>query len=166
MTESSDLAHDVLATIRRIVRRVSEHSKQLSKDVGLTVPQLVTLKAIGEGDGGGEALSVAGLATKVHLSPATVSRIVDRLVRGGLVVRERGVADRRLVWLRLSEKGEERFAALPTPLQETFLERLRALPDEERRSLLASLQRIAELMGAADLDASPVLTPEAEVEES
>jgi len=154
--ERAELDHRVLTAIRQIVRRVSEHSKHLSKDVGLTVPQLVCLKAIGEA-GPDDPLTVAGLAKGVQLSPATVSRIVDRLVRAGLVSRERGTADRRLVWLRLTEEGDARFDSLPRPLQDEFMQRLEALPDEEREELVVALQRIADLMGASSLEVSPIL---------
>lgn len=155
----------MLTAIRQIVRRVSEHSKQLSKEVGLTVPQLICLKAIGEA-GADAPLTVAGLAKQVQLSSATVSRIIDRLVRAGLVTRERGTVDRRVVWIRLTDEGEDRFESLPRPLQEEFLQRLEALPDDERQELLVALQRIADLMGAASLDVPPMLVPDDVAEES
>jgi hypothetical protein len=44
----SEIAHDVLRTIRQIMRRVAEHSRYLSTEVGLTLPQLMCLKAVGE----------------------------------------------------------------------------------------------------------------------
>jgi len=52
---------------------------------------------------------------------------------------------------------------LPVPLQEMFLRRLSALGTEERTMLLESLQRIAQLMEASDIDAAPMLTPEVDV---
>lgn len=162
--ERPELAHEVLTAIRQIVRRVSEHSKQLSREVGLTVPQLICLKAIGEA-GDDDPLTLARLASRVQLSSATVSRIIDRLVRAGLVSRERGTSDRRRVWIRLTELGEERFEALPKPLQEEFLQRLGALPDEERKDLVVALQRIADLMGAAALEVSPILVADVAAEE-
>ncbi len=48
--EDAEIAHEVLRTIRQIVRKISEHSKSLYREVGLTVPQLMCLKAIGELD--------------------------------------------------------------------------------------------------------------------
>ena len=130
----------------------------MSTEFGLTVPQLMVLKAIGEleeVDAG--AIAVADVGKRVQLSPATVSRIVDRLVRMELVRRERGEKDRRKVCLSLTESGLERFQSLPTPLQEDFVERLRALKSEERLLLLASLKRLASLMDADAIDAAPML---------
>lgn len=159
MERDTDIAHEVLRSIRRIVRRVSEHSRHLSREVGLTVPQLMCLKAIGELEEGEKEITVAMVGTQVHLSAATVSRIIDRLVRSGLIARERRAKDRRKVCLSLTASGLERFQTLPTPLQERFIARLMDLDQVERVSLLDALQRITVLMEATDLDAAPLLAP-------
>lgn len=158
------MADEIVRTIRQLVRRISVHSKHLSREVGLTVPQLVCVKAIGELEDAGESsITVAAVATAVQLSQGTVSRILDRLERSGLVARTRSETDRRKVSLALTEKGRTSYLALPIPLQDRFLERLDQLPDSERSQLLSSLRRIAELMDASDLDAAPLLVDGAEV---
>lgn len=151
-------AHQVLRVIRQIVRRISAHSKQLSGEIGLTVPQLMCLKAVGEmEEQGGAEITVAAVGQRVQLSPATVSRIIDRLVRGDLVSRSRDAKDRRKVCLALTTSGLDRFHSLPTPLQEQFVERLRKLAEGERKVLLDSLKVLAELMDAGSIDAAPIL---------
>lgn len=159
MESDKHIAHEVLRSIRQIVRRISEHSKYLSREVGLTVPQLVCLKAIGELRASEDEITVAMVGHQVQLSAATVSRIIDRLVRAGLVARERRSKDRRKVCLSLTPAGSERFRTLPIPLQEKFVERLTGLNQAERVSLLEALRRITELMEATDLDAAPLLMP-------
>lgn len=149
----------MLRLIRRIVRRISEHSKYLSRKVGLTVPQLMCLKAIGELEETEDEITVALVGKQVQLSPATVSRIIDRLVRANLVARERSSVDRRRVCLSLTAGGVERFSTLPTPLQERFVDRLTELEPDKRLELLDALREITELMDAGDLDAAPMLTP-------
>jgi DNA-binding MarR family transcriptional regulator len=155
----NEIAHEMLRSIRQIVKRISEHSRNLSRDVGLTVPQLMCLKTIGELEAEEPEITVMMVGSRVGLSPATVSRIVDRLVRSGLVLRERRAKDRRKVCLSLTPAGFERFQALPTPLQERFVEQLMRLEERERTDLLSSLQRICELMDASDLDAAAMLAP-------
>jgi DNA-binding MarR family transcriptional regulator len=164
--EDAEIAHDVLRAIRQIVRRISEHSKALYREVGLTVPQLMCLKAIGELEETQDEITVVMVAKRLQLSPATVSRIIDRLTRANLVIRERRSQDRRKVCLSLTPSGLERFQTLPVPLQELFVRRLSALPRNERTNLLESLQRIAELMEAVEIDAAPILTAEADVKVS
>lgn len=156
---TDDVTHDVLRALRQIMRRIDEHSKYLSREAGLTVPQLLCLKAVGERAPDAE-LTVAQLAAQVQLSAATTSRIIERLVRGGLVERVRSERDRRRVCLSLSHAGEARFAQLPAPLQERFVARFLALAPREQATILASLSRIATLMDADDFDAAPMLTGE------
>jgi len=163
MKNEDEIAHEVLRAIRRIVRRISEHSKHLSREVGLTLPQLMCLKAIGELEERGEEITVAQVGKQVQLSPATTSRILDRLVRSELITRTRQEKDRRKVCLALTAAGVERYQTLPTPLQERFIERLLDLEPQERLDLLDALRRISELMEATELDAAPLLVPGSDV---
>lgn len=153
---TANLSDEILRALRRIIRKISEHSRQLSRDAGLTVPQLLCLRAIGEAEATSE-VTVASVSAAVQLSPATVSRILDRLENSGLIKRERRSDDRRKVGLTLTEAGRQKAENVPTPLQEQFTQRLQALPDEEQAQLLGTLQKIVEMMEASDLDAAPLL---------
>jgi DNA-binding MarR family transcriptional regulator len=153
------IAQEILRSIRQLVRGIAIHSKTLLREVGLTVPQVVCLRAVYDLRASGEGITVAQVSHRVHLSAATVSRILDRLASAGLVVRERSTTDRRKVSISLTDAGLTRVEALPTPLQETFLRRLDELPVAERVELLGSLRRIVDLMNAGELDAAPLLTP-------
>lgn len=123
------------------------------------MPQLLVLKAIGQLEEHEQEITVAMVGERVQLTPPTVSRIVDRLVRAGLVTRERRARDRRKVCLSLTDAGIERFGTLPRPLQETFVARFAALDDEHRSSILRALEDVGSMMEAGSLDAAPVLTP-------
>ena len=152
----------ILRAIRRIIRRTSEHSRNVGKQSGVSVPQMLCLKAIAEFPTD-EEITVVMVANAVQLSAATVSRILDRLEKTGLILRERRSTDRRKVCLSLTEAGQQKLDDLPTPLHEQFLERLARLDPVERLGLLKALERIVELMDAEGLDASPMLTPELDV---
>ena len=153
-----ELAHEVLMSIRQIVRKISEHSHELSKSCGLSVPQLLCLKAVGELREELDEVTVQRVSDRVQLSKATTSRMIDKLTKVGLFSCERGVTDRRRVCVSLTPAGEERFATLPRPLQEVFVQRLEALELAERQQLLSSLKLVATLMEAHELDAAPMLT--------
>lgn len=149
---------EVLRAIRRIIRAVSMHSKTLARDSGMTLPQLMCLKAVAELDA--DEVTVSQVAQRVQLSPATTSRIIDRLTRAGLVERQRSARDRRRVSLSLSETGRARYDTLPAPLQDRFVERYAALPAEERDRLLEALTELTRMLEAEDVDASPLLAPD------
>ena len=52
-------------------------------------------------------LTMSELAQSVLLSQSGVTRLVDRLVRSGLVVREGCSEDRRVMYARLTDEGRE-----------------------------------------------------------
>lgn len=147
----TDLEDRIVASIRRIVRAIDLHSRRLVEQHGLTAPQLATLDAARRMGGP----TVGALARAVHLSQPTVSGIVDRLVGRGLVKRERSTADRRTVAVCLTAEGQRALGTAPSLLQDTFRRNLSRLAEWEQTSLLAALQRIAEMMDAEALDAAP-----------
>lgn len=145
----------IVVAIRRIIRAVELHSRSLVAAVGLTAPQLAVMKAV-------RALEVTtptGLARVLKLSQATVSGIVDRLWQRGFLERSEVDGDRRKRGIRLSPSGKTALDAAPSLLQESFRTRLAALESWEQSLLLASLQRIAALMDAEEVPATPFLTP-------
>lgn len=144
---------EVLVALRRVIRATDLHSRQLVKSAGLTAPQLLVLQSVRQR---GEASS-SQLAADISVSLATVTTIVDRLEAKGLVHRERSVQDKRKVRVTLTPAGEQALAGSPQPLQASFTRQFQALQDWEQAQLIASLQRIARMMDAQDIDASPVL---------
>jgi DNA-binding MarR family transcriptional regulator len=59
--------------------------------------------------------------------------------------------------LHLTEAGKQLLDQAPQPLQEHFIEKFSALEEWEQSLLLSSMQRIAAMMDADQLDASPLL---------
>lgn len=146
---------DVLTALRRVMRAADIHSRHLTKVAGLTAPQLVLLKAI---DAAREP-TIGVLARKISLSQATVTNIIVRLENRNLLVRQRSEADKRYVYLHLTDAGRKALANAPTPLQESFGKRFMQLKEWEQTMILSSLQRLAELMDAEEIEASPILDP-------
>jgi DNA-binding MarR family transcriptional regulator len=100
------LEDPIVAALRRIIRAVDLHSRRLVEQSGLTGPQWLTLR---------EAARLgrppAGvLARAVNLSQPTVSGILDRLERRGLVERVRDNEDRRSVAVSVTEVGQRLLA--------------------------------------------------------
>ena len=70
----------------------------------------------------------------------------------------RSTKDKRKVHAHLTEDGADLLARAPNPLQEDFIEKFQNLAEWEQTMILSSLQRVAHMMDADDIDASPVLT--------
>lgn len=168
MSENSsnhdDIAYQILRSIRKILRKTSEHSRQLLQAAGLTVPQMLCLRAIANSPEIDATL--VSISRIVGLSNPTVSRILDRLEHAGYISRERGSSDRRKMYLQVTPAGRQRLDSLPPPLQDEFLARVQKLSQAKRRTLLQSLEEIVDLMEAGDLEAAPILVPGIDVKET
>jgi len=143
----------VLVAIRRIIRAIDLHSRRLAQNHGLTGPQALILKEVART----KPQTAGELANHVSLSQATVTDIVKRLEKRGLLVRERSQLDRRRITIRLTNAGKSLISQTLPLLQEEFAMRFSQLRDWEQNQLLASVQRLAALMNADSIDASPVL---------
>ncbi|MDO6566081.1 MarR family transcriptional regulator [Alteromonas sp. 1_MG-2023] len=144
---------ELLVALRRVIRAVDLRSKQLSKHVGLTGPQLLVMQNIQEKP----SIMVREIAENINLSPATITNILDRLEGRDLATRIRSTQDKRKVGVFLTEKGKVAVVNAPRPLQEHFVERFSQLKEWEQSQMVATVQRIASMMDAEDIDASPFL---------
>lgn len=147
------ISEAILIALRRIIRAIDQHSRKLVSTHGLTGPQALLLTEIVRGG----PLTGSELASRVSLSQATVTDVVKRLEGRGLLSRERSETDKRCIILHATEEGAALVRQSVPLLQERFQQRLTGLQDWEQMQLLSSLQRIAELMNAEDLDAAPML---------
>ena len=143
----------VLIALRQIIRATDLHSSHLAKTTGMTAPQILLLRAILEQP----KASVGEIARDISLSQATVTAIVSRLEKRGLVYRERSSKDKRVVHARLTETGRGLLKVAPLPLQDQFTQQFQELENWEQTQLLSTLQRVAQMMDAHTIDASPVL---------
>ena len=137
----AELKPEVDAIVEAIVYLYTE-SRRLTKDVaarhGLTGPQLTVVKmleALGD-------LSLSRLSEKIRAQNSTVTGIVDRMEREGLVVRTRSAADRRVVHIQLTHKGADLARQVKVEPIAIFREALGSLTAEETRALLRILMKV------------------------
>lgn len=154
-----DVEDQILVALRRITRAIDLHSRTLLRDYGLTAPQLTTLHAISRL----QPVTAGGIAKEIHLGHPTVTGITDRLDRRGLIQRTRGEVDRRNVSISLTHEGRAVLKQAPSLLQEQFHDRLGQLAIWERTQILATLQHIADMMDATDIEATTLLVGELSV---
>lgn len=144
---------EVLVALRRVIRATDMHSKHLAKTTGLTAPQILLLQTIRDRG----QVTIGELATDMSLSQATVTTILDRLEKRSLVYRQRSDTDKRKVHAYLTDEAMGILETAPVPLQDQFARQFGALEEWEQSMIIASLQRIARMMDAEHIDASPVL---------
>jgi len=154
MDNITNITEEILIALRRVIRAIDQHSRNLIQTHGLTGPQALMLKEIVRSSG----ITGSELAKRVSLSQATVTDVIKRLENRELLERTKDQDDKRKIILRATSQGQALVKQSVPLLQERFEKRLNELKDWEQLQLLSSLQRIAEMMNAEDIDASPVLT--------
>ncbi|MBA6364252.1 MarR family transcriptional regulator, partial [Colwellia sp. BRX8-8] len=137
----------------KVIRAIDLHSKHLNKTSGLTSPQLLIMLEIDKVSG----INSSQVAKNVNLSAATVTNILDRLENKGLVSRIRSTQDKRRVSLYLTEDGKALLLNAPQALQEHFIDKFSNLAQWEQSQLLSSMERLAGMMDANEIDAAPLL---------
>lgn len=109
------------------------------------------------------SIAVGELAKCVSLSQATVTDILSRLEKRGLVTRQRSSADKRCVLVAATAAGKS-LTAGPLPLlHQRFVDKLQQLREWEQTQLLASLQRIADMMSREETAAPSDRTAESAI---
>lgn len=143
-----------LIALRRILRATELYGKELASAAGLTAAQFRALQIVAET---GRA-TPKDIAARMGVSQATITALVDKLVARALVTRERSERDRRQTNVTITETGRATVQEAPDALQQRYVRKFEALEDWEQAQIIATLERIAAMLDAEDIDASPVLT--------
>lgn len=115
------------AESRRVTRTVAEA-------YGVTGSQLIVLRLLSPSG----RLSLSDISERMRAKNSTVTGIVDRMERDGLVVRRRSDDDRRVVHIELTRKGAALAAEAAAAPSHLFRQSLEWLSDRDA----AELERI------------------------
>jgi len=138
----SDAIVDAVLTASRVLVAVAARSLgDIAEEVTLTQYRtLVVLASRGP-------KSLVELAEAVAVSPPTATRMCDRLIKKGLVVRGNDSGDRRLVRLTLAERGRDLVDEVTQRRRREIVELVAAVPEDQRVAMVDSLQRLAAAAG-------------------
>jgi len=138
----TDTIVDAVLTASRVLVAVAARSLgEVADEVTMTqYRSLVVLASRGP-------QSAAALAEAVDVTPPTATRMCDRLVRKGLVVRRHEQGDRRLIRLTLAKKGRDLVASVTERRRIEIVRLLAAIPGEQQRALVDALQHLTEAAG-------------------
>ncbi len=128
----------IVETIVYLYTESRRLTKQAAREVGLTGPQLTVIKLL---DTFGD-LSLSSLSERIRAQNSTVTGIIDRMEREGLVHRERSTADRRVVYIRLTPKGRQLSKDILVEPMEIFRTVLSMLSRDDTRDLLRILSKL------------------------
>jgi DNA-binding MarR family transcriptional regulator len=142
VSESPDSVVDAVLSASRVLVAVAARSlSDIAEEVTLTqYRSLVVLASRGP-------QNLVGLAEAVAVTPATATRMCDRLVKKRLLVRQSEQDDRRQVRLALTKKGLKLVGTVTDRRRREIEVILSAIAPKEQTILVRALSRFAAAAG-------------------
>lgn len=119
---------------------LSEHSADLLKGYGLTLPQFNVLRIL-RGQKGKPA-NLSTIQDRMVNKMSNTTRLVDKLIDKGLAHRVICAENRRKVEITITEQGLKLLAAIDKPMDELNNDHISALLPEEIETLNGMLEKI------------------------
>jgi DNA-binding MarR family transcriptional regulator len=126
----------VLRRFRLVFNAIKAHFRSVERKAGISGAQVWALSVVRDQPG----IGVGDLARAMDVHQSTASNLLRALIDAGLVVSDRGVADRRSVQLSITPQGTKVLKKAPGPF--TGL-----LPDALQRLDAATLARLERDLG-------------------
>lgn len=126
---------EVGSMIQKLVRVFQLFERDQIKTHGFTTSQCYTILELQKS----ESLTMNELSEKMNLNSSTMTRILDNLVRDKYISREKDEFDRRIVLVRLTDKGREAAKNLDTTVREYYKKIIANIPEGQVDEVLKSV---------------------------
>ncbi|MEA2576320.1 MAG: hypothetical protein QOH93_3618 [Chloroflexia bacterium] len=148
----------VLPRMMKVVKQSARHTEEIGVLRDLGDSQVMTLFTLMHT---GRQLT-SELARRYHVTNPTMTRIVDELVKKGLVERQPDTKDRRCIFLELTEDGRELASVAQEHGQKALVEYLRPLSREELADVSRAFGHLRRLLPDAWRDPASCPIPRIE----
>lgn len=143
MTASKDeqleeFISDLWASMTRIVKRRLPTGGRLASDYELTRPQVFALWQLKEYG----PMTMGRLSELLSVTHGVATRMVDRLLKKGMIERHRDENDRRVVQISLTILGAEVIAEVGAGAMSVIRGVFKNVPKRDREEFLALMHRI------------------------
>ncbi|MFI5202506.1 MAG: MarR family winged helix-turn-helix transcriptional regulator [Candidatus Kapaibacterium sp.] len=138
---------EILDALRTLVHALQAGSRSSEERVGLTGAQLFVLEKLHAVD----SMTVNELAAATHTRQSTVSVVVSKLVKKGLVSRVRSIEDARMQMLSITRRGRSKLERAPDTVQDRLVQTLKKMPRMERARLASGLDYLIAESGLAGI---------------
>lgn len=141
MSDATKLTDVIFYSIDRAIRTYRQYSQKQIRDKGfdITIDQWLVIKALLENPG----VKQQELAEIVLKDNASITRIIEILVKNGWIGRTEHPSDRRQVQLTMTVKGQEMLAELQPLILANRRKALKGIDDKRIMSSKIMLDQIA-----------------------
>lgn len=144
----SDQTKQIIFSIRRLIQASELYTKELNKKYQISAAQLnciLTLYEYGP-------LPPSKIANHMMVKSSTVTGVVDRLEKKGLVERMRNSPDRRVITIQLTIAGKKLAQNAPPPIQQKIIDGLRQTEKSRINQIVRSLNMLTDMLDVQDLE--------------
>lgn len=153
--EYNEIKHSVFALLHDTADLLSKCEDAVHAEFGLSQQQyliLMTIEILSN-----SSVKIVDVARRVNRNSNSISMIIDRMERNGLVERVRDLPDRRSVHLLLTDKGKEKLYQGSKVAWSLVLRLTSSFSEEEMETFAYLLGKLRE---KALIELSPEKTPE------
>ena len=130
--------HDVVDAILYAAHRIRTSADASLREYGLSLPAYKVLRALENSD-----QSMREVSEILHVSPRTVTDMIDSLEARGLVARGPHPADRRVTLLSLTADGRRQLATAAALADKSHGAAISGLSAQDQRTLSRLLDQVA-----------------------
>ena len=140
--ESFEALNEVMVSLFREINEVEERSIITQEFGDITNNDMHVIDAIGIG----EPKNMSAIARGLSVPMGTLTIAMNSLVKKGYVIRQRGKADRRVVYISLSEKGTKAYHRHKDFHEQMVKSAVKELTEEELKALIKALRSLRSWM--------------------
>lgn len=144
-TRKAELVLEARRSFTRLSRFINHLMRAQLSCGPITVQQCYTLEALVAGP-----RSMNALAAEVALHQSTMTRIVEKLEKSGLVSRKRRLDDQRSVDVEITAEGEGLYRVLDRQCTEMLSSVIDLLPAERQTTVVQAMGDLADLLDPAN----------------
>lgn len=137
---------DILSTLKSIMNLIHKNIEDQFRKLNITGPQGMIIGILmhhGE-------MKISDLSQKMGLTNSTVSGIIDRLEKQGMVKRVRSSDDRRVVYVKIADDFKKNAKEVFSDIDKKFETMMNKATDEEHEAIVKGLNTLKKLIESMD----------------
>lgn len=146
-TKEKPFSYSAFSTMMsRLIRKLNVLNRDQKVCYGLTLPQCGAIETLSRKG----MLPMKELSRQMGVTISTMTRVIDILVRDGLVTRKENPDDRRKVCIDLTGKGRTMASKLKKCSLDYSMAIFKKIPEEERQKVFEALELLNKAIEAAN----------------
>lgn len=131
------LEQEAFLNVQRTAQELNAGFERLFKPFNLSLTQYNVLRIL---RGVGDPLPSGQIAERLVTRDPDITRLLDRLEKRGLIARQRGASDRRVVLASITEQGHTMLTQLDQPVLDLHQAQLKHFGEENLRRFIELLE--------------------------